>query len=91
MDLESSSRKRSKHKRSDDKEREHSSRKKHKHDRDDPSRKKHKHKRDKHSTGGVQIVDDDPDDEDMWVEKNIDMDGEKVSNRSFKNIVYLNS
>lgn len=27
----------------------------------------------------LHITDDDPNDEDMWVEKNIDMDGERVS------------
>ncbi|KAF5362872.1 hypothetical protein D9758_007112 [Tetrapyrgos nigripes] len=74
---ELSSKKRSKHKRSDDKERDHSSKKRHKHDRDDSSRKKHKHKQNK-SSSGVKIVDDDPDDDDMWVEKNIDMEGERI-------------
>ncbi|KAG6903266.1 hypothetical protein C0995_000161 [Termitomyces sp. Mi166 len=40
---------------------------------------KHKHrKKDDKSDHNVHIVDDDPDDDDMWVEKNIDMDGEKV-------------
>ena len=39
--------------------------------------RKRKHRR-KGSGDNVQIVDDDPNDDDMWVEKNIDMDGEKV-------------
>ncbi|KAF8237164.1 hypothetical protein L208DRAFT_1421678 [Tricholoma matsutake] len=38
---------------------------------------KYKHRR-KGSNSKLQIVDDDPNDDDMWVEKNIDMDGEKV-------------
>ena len=62
----------SKHKRSHDKgDREHK-KKRHKSDKDGS---KHKSKGD-HKT---RIVDDDPNDEDMWEEKNIDMDGEKVS------------
>ncbi|KAL0954774.1 hypothetical protein HGRIS_003724 [Hohenbuehelia grisea] len=57
------------------------SKKRHKHHRDseDGSRK---HKRKKHSKESkddhLNIVDDDVDDDDMWVEKNIDMDGERV-------------
>jgi len=43
---------------------------------EDPGRKR-KHRR-KGSDDNLQIVDDDPNDDDMWVEKNIDMDGEKV-------------
>ncbi|EIM85864.1 uncharacterized protein STEHIDRAFT_147469 [Stereum hirsutum FP-91666 SS1] len=59
----------------------HSSKHKHDHDRkgkkrhrgdDGPSEKHKKRKEDK-----LKVVDDDPDDEDMWVEKNIDMDGER--------------
>ncbi|KAH0586099.1 hypothetical protein H2248_007370 [Termitomyces sp. 'cryptogamus'] len=38
---------------------------------------KHKHRSKNNSYHNVHIVDDDPDD-DMWVEKNIDMDGERV-------------
>jgi hypothetical protein len=63
--------KKSKHKHRDD--REHSSKKRHRH-RDEEERKhKKKRKEEKH----LNIVEDDADD-DMWVEKNIDMDGEKV-------------
>lgn len=62
----------SKHKRSRDKgEREHK-KKRQKSDKDGSS----KHKKGRHET---RIVDDDVNDEDMWMEKNIDMDGEKVS------------
>ncbi|KAG6832004.1 hypothetical protein H0H92_006040 [Tricholoma furcatifolium] len=49
------------------------SKKRRKHDDDG---RKHKHR--KKDKSHVHIVDDDPDDDDMWVEKNIDMDGEKV-------------
>jgi len=57
----------------------HKSKKRHKHeDHEDSSSRKRKRKdkdRDK-----LHITDDDPDGEDIWVEKNIDMDGERVSN-----------
>jgi hypothetical protein len=56
----------SKHKRSDDKERDHGHRKrvKHKNHGKKPSKKEEQ----------IQIVNNDPnDDEDMWVEKNVDM------------------
>jgi hypothetical protein len=65
----------SKSERSRDKNSERKSRKRRKHEEDGG---KHKHRR-KGSDSKLQIVDDDPNDEDMWVEKNIDMDGEKVS------------
>ncbi|KAJ7601069.1 CwfJ C-terminus 1-domain-containing protein-like protein [Mycena floridula] len=42
--------------------------KRHRKDEDGKKKKKRKEK--------IQIIDDNPDDEDMWVEKNIDMDGE---------------
>lgn len=66
----------SKHKRSSDRDRdkEHKSKKRHKH-RDDEGRTERKRKRDGE---GLRVVDDDPNDEDMWVEKNIDNDGERV-------------
>lgn len=65
----------SKHKRSRDKgDREH----KKKRHRSDKDTSKHKSKTE-HKT---RIVDDDVDDEDMWMEKNIDMDGEKVRGRT---------
>lgn len=73
MDATSSSRHR--HKRSHDKD--------HDKDRDSGGRKraKHKHhssKSSKKNEDSLHVVDDDVDDEDMWVEKNVDMDGEKV-------------
>ncbi|KAJ8516403.1 hypothetical protein ONZ45_g6276 [Pleurotus djamor] len=44
---------------------------------------KHKKKRDKQSKEtSLRIINDDPDDQDMWVEKNIDMDGERSSSTS---------
>ena len=46
------------------------SKKQHKHEKEHDRKRKHDKK--------LKIVDDDPD-EDMWVEKNIDMDGEHVS------------
>ena len=61
---------RSKHKRSHDKDRDSSSRKRAKH-------KHHSKKSSKKSEDHLHVVDDE-DDEDIWVEKNIDMDGEKV-------------
>jgi hypothetical protein len=56
----------------------------------DKSKKRHKHgdsekghdkKRKRRDEGGgnLPVADDDVDDEDMWVEKNIDMDGTMVS------------
>jgi len=50
------------------------------------SRKKHKHRKSKGKERGehkVEIVDDDPNDEGMWVEKDITMDGERVRNYLF--------
>lgn len=44
----------------------------------DDEGRKHKHRR-KGSGSGLRVVDDDVNDDDMWVEKNIDMDGERVS------------
>jgi hypothetical protein len=58
-----------------DKDRKHKSKKRDRHgDADD--RRKHKKRKEKEAV--VRVVDDDLDGEDMWVEKNIDMDGEKV-------------
>ena len=65
-----SSSSRSKHKRSHDKDRD-SSRKRVKH-------KHHSKKSSKKNEDHLHVVDDDADGEDMWVEKNVDMDGEKV-------------
>lgn len=65
----------SKHKHSRDKlDHEHKSKRKHRSDKDESS-KRRRHSKDEDN---VRIADDDPDD-DMWVEKNIDMDGENVS------------
>ena len=68
----------SKHKRSHESgERDrHKSKKHHKSHHDKEERSKHKEKKDRDAP---RIVDDDAADEDMWVEKNIDMDGDKVS------------
>jgi hypothetical protein len=68
-----------KHRRSGDKDKgegrsEHKSKKRHKHHDDDRRERKKTRKHD----AQVRIVDDDPDDEDVWVEKNIDDDGERV-------------
>jgi hypothetical protein len=49
------------------------SKKRHKHGDDKERKAKRKRKDDK-----LQVVDDDLEDEDMWVEKNIDMDGTTV-------------
>ena len=61
----------SKHKRSHDKGHDSSSRKRAKH-------KHHSKKSSKKNEDHLRVVDDDVNDEDMWVEKNVDMDGEKV-------------
>jgi hypothetical protein len=66
----------SKHKRSHEKDPDRKSKKRHKHD-DETSSRKHRRKDKEHSK--LKITDDDPNDDDMWVEKNIDMDGERVS------------
>ncbi|KAH8114621.1 CwfJ C-terminus 1-domain-containing protein-like protein [Phellopilus nigrolimitatus] len=66
----------SKHKRHHDKDKdgEHKSKKRSKHDKDD-DRHRDEHRPKKRHDKKVKIIDDDPD-EAMWVEKNIDMDGE---------------
>lgn len=58
------------------KERKHKSKKREHHGESD-DRRKHKKRKEKESV--VRVVDDDLDGEDMWVEKNIDRDGEKAS------------
>lgn len=58
------------------KERKHKSKKREHHGESDDRRK---HKKRKEKGAVVRVVDDDLDGEDMWVEKNIDMDGEKAS------------
>ncbi|KAJ7288487.1 CwfJ C-terminus 1-domain-containing protein-like protein [Mycena rebaudengoi] len=60
----------SKHKRSRNSESDRKSKKRSKHE-EDESPKKHK------KSKKLRIVDDDPSDEELWVEKNIDMDGER--------------
>nr|GAT50631.1 complexed with Cdc5 protein cwf19 [Mycena chlorophos] len=60
----------SKRKRSSKHDSEKKSKKRSKHDDGDGERKHKKSKK-------LRIVDDDPNDDDMWVEKNIDMDGER--------------
>ena len=63
----------SKHRHRHDKEG-HRSKRKHKSEKDGSSRKRSR----KDDGDHLKIVDDDPNDEDMWVEKNIDMDGDIV-------------
>jgi hypothetical protein len=63
----------SKHKRSRDKDRDNEHRTKKK------SKSEHKSHKRKSRTDAVHITDDDANDDDMWVEKNIDNDGERVS------------
>ena len=62
------------------KERKHKSKKREHHGELD-DRRKHKKRKDKEAV--VRVVDDDLEGEDMWVEKNIDMDGEEVSKSTF--------
>lgn len=59
-----------------DKERKHKSKKREHHGESD-DRRKHKKRKEKEAV--IRVVDDDLDGEDMWVEKNIDEDGEKAS------------
>jgi hypothetical protein len=78
-DLETHS---SRHKRSHKKDPDHKSRKRRKREDHESSGRKCKRKDEEHDNkerDKLHITDDDPDDEDMWVEKNIDMDGERVS------------
>jgi hypothetical protein len=65
-----------KHKRFREKDTDRNSKKRHKRDGHESSRK---NKRKDNERNKLHITDDDPYDEDMWVEKNIDMDGERVS------------
>lgn len=66
---------RSKHKSLQDRDSERSSKKRHR--RDDERRRDKKKAKKEEAQGGIKIIDDDPD-KDMWIEKNIDMDGEHV-------------
>ncbi len=68
-----------KSKRKEHKDPDRHSKKRHK-DRDEDGNRRHHKKKKRESeakTDGVRVVDDD-DGDDMWVEKNIDMDGERV-------------
>jgi hypothetical protein len=68
------------------KERKHKSKKREHHGESD-DRRKHKKRKEKESV--VRVVDDDLDGEDMWVEKNIDKDGEKASKVHILKWLYL--
>lgn len=65
--------------RNKDTERKHKKRRKHEDDHEGSGRQ-HKHRRKEKGDKAVHlsIVDDDVNDDDMWVEKNIDMEGERV-------------
>lgn len=76
-----------KHKRSREKDAERTSKKRHKKDEDSRTSKKRKGK--VRSDAKLRITDDDLNEEDMWVEKNIDMDGTRVS--AFDTCVYIYS
>lgn len=65
-----------KHKRKSDDNSEHKKHKKRRKDDYDDTRKSSKHRKDKQK--GLTIVDDDPEDTEMWVESNIDVDGQYV-------------
>ncbi|KAI0648000.1 CwfJ C-terminus 1-domain-containing protein-like protein [Trametes meyenii] len=66
-----------KHRRDKDSEREHKSKRRHKSDKESGSSGSRKRSRTDGKEGThLHIVDDDPNDEDMWVETNIDMEGE---------------
>ncbi|KAF9226324.1 hypothetical protein BS17DRAFT_794490 [Gyrodon lividus] len=61
-----------KHKRNRDKDSEHKTKKKHKSIHESSKKQKRR------AADSVHITDDDPNDDDMWVEKNIDLDGERL-------------
>ncbi|KAG6819995.1 hypothetical protein H0H93_006698 [Arthromyces matolae] len=65
----------SRHDRSRERDTDRKSKKRRKHD---DNTREHKHRKKEKTDRNLRIVDDDPDDDDMWVEKNIDMEGEKV-------------
>lgn len=75
MDPEEKSRKHKRRAEEDEGDRRH--KKKSKKDRHEREGKKEKERRSKHKA--VKVVDDDPDMDDMWVEKDINMGGEHVS------------
>jgi hypothetical protein len=68
-----------------DSERKHKKRRKD--DDNDEGSRKAKHRK-KDSGRKLKIVDDNPDDEDMWVEKNIDMAGERVSQFRISSLLF---
>lgn len=74
-----------KHRHRDKDEREYKSKRKHKHDKESGSSRKRSRKDDGDK---LHIVDDDTNDEDMWVEKNIDMEGEVVRGLSLGMLDY---
>lgn len=78
----------SKHKRSHDTtdDHEHRNKKRHK-DREDGS-SSNKRKKEKRSKEEARIVDEDMNGEDMWVEKNIDLEGEIVSCSRVLRVLY---
>lgn len=82
-----SSKHKSKHEKHKDSDPDRKHKKRAREDEEGKSRKKHKHRkgdkgkeRDKRGEHKVEIVDDDPNDEGLWVEKDITMDGERVRN-----------
>lgn len=67
----------SKHKRNRDKDRQDGKKKKHKSDHESSKKRRRK------EHDAVHITDDDPSD-DMWIEKNIDLDGERVRTMQYR-------
>lgn len=68
----------SKHHRSHKDDRERHGKKRRKSERDEESTKRKKNHRERKADAGLNIVDHDSEDNEMWEEKNIDMDGEQV-------------
>ena len=68
----------SKHHRSHKGDREHHSKKWHKSDRDEEHSRRKKKRKERKAEAGFNIVDHGSEDNEMWEEKNIDMDGEQV-------------
>lgn len=81
----------------DDPDRKHKKRRKHEDDgEEEGSHRKHKHRkkdgekrRDKGGESRMEIVDDNPSDDNLWVEKDIDMGGERVSHETGVRIVRI--
>ncbi len=78
------SKEKEKHRSRDKDDRKHKKRRKHEDDLEDDTGRKHKHRKKDKGTKEekLEIVDDDVSDDGMWVEKNIDMDGERVRDLS---------